>query len=383
MFDFNEIVNTLLLEADPVTGPDKEATPEEKNTASDTIKKSPWFQKIIAKHAELKYGQIDDKLQDSIIQVALTQYPTDTDILRIFGGIRVYDTLVQILNTRKSGTAKVAYINEPDFAKNGDLIANKIASLQPGKWGVTDPENVKRYERVKGSIDKQAAIALNTYNNLSIFDATQQIVKRRTDLLSRIANLKNPSQPFAKVITDIFQSPEQYLSGQKAVSTDFSDLVDGLYVKDIINIAVAAKDFYATELDTLKNSTAVDRNTYRKRGEGGRFVKAPVTPETQRRLKEIKQNTQAYLNFINNKPVQYNVITKKGTETGEVKTTEPGAYTIGKIQEIETPEAVALISALRSIAQYDRTKPGVSQRMAGAQQALQGVAAFGGAKLYT
>lgn len=424
MLDFDKIVNSLLLEQESNTEP----TPQETTNSIETIKKQPWFAILKNKHATLRFSKIDDTLENDIIQTSLRNYLTEIDIQRVISGVRILDALEQIFNTRKAGTNKVSYINTPEFAEAGTKIANAINSYtKADQWRIVDAEVKKQYDKAKGTIDKQASIALDTYNNLSILEGVIQIVKRRTDVLSRAMNLKSITQPFASVITDIFKFPEQYLSGQKAISTDFSEMVDKLYASDIINIAVKAKDLYAAEIANLElsaqtasgtntNAAEIARNAVgfesktfsditgdiiyeystletAKQGinKATKVTKRAINWATDPKYREkynnlkkkIKQDTQNYLNFITNKPVQYKATTIDGEVSGEVKTTAPNLYTIGKIKNIETPEAIALITALRSIAQYNRTKPGTGERMAGAQQALQGVASFAGAKLYT
>jgi hypothetical protein len=424
MLDFDKLVDSFLLEQDL----DAEPTPQEATNSIETIKKQPWFTTLKNKHAALQFTKIDDVLENDIIQTSLRNYLTEIDIQRVIGGVRILDTLEQIFNTRKTGTNKVGYVNTPEFTESGAKIAATINSYtRADQWKIVDAEVKKQYDKAKGTLDKQASIALDTYNNLSIIEGVIQIVKRRTDILSRAMNLKSVTQPFANVITDIFKFPEQYLSGQKAISTDFSEMVDKLYASDLINIAVKAKDFYAAEIANLELSAQTTSETNTNAGEiarnavgfesktfcdiasdilheynalettkqqinkAAKVTKRAINWATDPKYREkynslkkkIKQDTQNYLNFITNKPVQYKATTIDGEESGDVKTTAPNLYTIGKIKNIETPEAIALITALRGVAQYDRTKPGVGERMAGAQQALQGVASFAGAKLYT
>jgi hypothetical protein len=420
MLDFKQLVDGLLLESDPSD-----------DGVVANIKKSEWFNDIVKKHAALKLPDVANQIDD-IIKTSLTGYITEDAVRRVISGVRILDVLRRLFNNKqvKGRIDDTQYASTPEFAEAGKKLASQINTYtKSSQWTILDPEVNKQYEKAKGALDKQAAIALNTYNNLSILEATIQIVKRRTDIFSRVLNLKSPTQPFVGVITDIFKTPEQYLSGQKAVSTDFSEMVDKLYVSDIVNIAIAAKDFYASEMASLKLANTNEPNTQDKENaqltgniaamgdsidssnfnnlilnelgvfdtlkqgvqKAGKNIsnakKLLTDPKLKQRydsLKKLaKQNVEAYFNFISNKPVQYKLTDTNGRETGEVKTTEPGAYTIGKIQNIETTEAVALINSLRSVAQYDRTKPGTGERMAGAQQALQGVAAFGGAKLYT
>jgi hypothetical protein len=99
-----------------------------------------------------------------------------------------------------------------------------------------------------------AAVALQTFNNLSVLETVKQIVKRRTNILDRLANFKSLTQPFTNLITDIFKTPEPYSSGAKKVTSDFFNVVDSMYITSIIETAVAAKDFFKADVASKKVS---------------------------------------------------------------------------------------------------------------------------------
>lgn len=116
--------------------------------------------------------------------------------------------------------------------------------------------------------------------------------------------------------------------------------------------------------------------------QGERLAQDPEYRQRYEDLKKrLKQDQANYDAFLNGKPIQYKKIdptTKK--ETNETGTAGP--YTVRTITEMETPEAVELITALRAIAEYVRKGVGVGQRIQGANQALQGIWGMSGQKLY-
>lgn len=94
-------------------------------------------------------------------------------------------------------------------------------------------------------INALGQIAFNTIENLTIVDAVQEIVKRRTDAVRRLTALKSISKPFGNLIHDIFNFTSQYITGQNPITSDFAEIVDGnLYIGKILMIAVLSRQLF-------------------------------------------------------------------------------------------------------------------------------------------
>jgi hypothetical protein len=137
---------------------------------------------------------------------------------------------------------------------NSPLIKSKL-NLNPttrNQWDLTNKSVIDLKNRSEKLAGQRGADTLQSeYGNDSVINAVQEIVKKRISFFTRIAKLKNPSAPFTNLILDVFKYPEQYDSGAKKFTSDF-EAVDKLYISDLIKIAKAAKQFYASEIANLK-----------------------------------------------------------------------------------------------------------------------------------
>jgi len=467
MFDFNNLVsNTLLKEQNqtPVV-PD-------------------WLKNIIKKHSEI-YSDIKDTRLESLFNIANKRpRPSAADLRNDIDAIRIIDILKRLADAMdqipRTYEEFLNGLNDVKIAQMGVNINNEINSITAqtkANWSIKDITISNQYKIARADADKAAAAALSTYNSKSILEATKQIITKRTNLWDRIGKLKSPTQPFTNLITDIFRFPKEYMSGSKKVTSDFQEIVDGLYVQNLFRVGLAAKEFFAAELANLKMTSNTqlslkgetpEEMAKRIRANVGRSQagnqssrysqwsqnagRAPSTssqwtgvqgtttpsgpgrttttydnlnyfeqlvnsilineigvlstisqgvqrgakllqqgerlaqdPEYRRRYedlkKRLKQDQANYDAFLTGKPIQYKKIdptTQK--ETNETGTAGP--YTVGTITNMETPEAVELITALRAIAEYVRKGVGTGERIQGAKQALQSIWDLSGHKLY-
>lgn len=411
MFNFNEIVDTLLLEEPAV--PATTGTPA---TVTNTSKQ--WINDLIKKYNELYSSKGDTAKAEDLVKLwplVKKGYITDSEIVSI--GIeraKLLDVLRQIFNSSPFKTKKPStyeeLINVDDNVATS--IVDKIKNIKSAsEWSILDGDVSRAYNTAVQGADRAGAVALETYNQLTIFNTVQEMVKRRTNVYDRISALKSPTAPFKALLSDIFKTPEQYLSGQKKITSDWSNIVDGVYVTTICNIALNTKNLFQSLLQSppqqnTDNKQLIARNV---RANVGRsqaasrtsnftnFSQQPVnasleyfsqlvehilteqnapTSATQP-VKDYTKDESAYTNFYVNGILPADIISSKDENNKQI------VYNIKKISELVTPEAQKLIASLRNIAHYEKQKPGAGERIAGAQQALQGIASFAGAKLYT
>jgi len=474
MFNFNELVNNFLVELGPAPVPTPAATSNPE-----------WFKNIVTVYNKLYKSKGDEVKEDDLDKLwpLITKgYITDGEIINI--GIeraKILDVLKQVYNTFTSTKPKsIEDLKTADVTKITNII-NKLNTYKlPDDWGIGDGNVLRAYNIAKSGADKASAVALETFNQLTIFNTVQEIVKRRTNAFDRISVLKSPTTPFKSLLQDIFNTPEQYLSGQKKITSDWNDIVDGLYVTTICNIALNTKDLFvslvqpstpeevADEKELLQNvptdqelqqgpqpkvndtyqskrvlykmipisgkpvwhkfnkntkkfspitrnlaksitkrwqakqaqpvnssletftnlveSILIEVNTGPGTMQGGNQTYTPTaapatptttTPATPTTTKDYTEDKTAYTNFYLNGILPNDVSNSKDENNKQY------IYNIKKISELITPEAQKLIASLRNISHYEKKGAGAGERIAGAQQALQGVAAFGGAQLYT
>ena len=465
MYNFNELVDSLLLEnpaattAPATTAPATTApatTAPAAATVTTTTSNTQWINELIKKYNELYSSKGDIVKEEDLAKLwplVVKDYITDDEIISI--GIeraKILDILKEIYNsfTGKKPNDFVDLVNNADAKKTTDIVNRLKAVKTPEDWSMKNGDVIRAYNIARSGADRASAVALETFNQSTIFNTVQEIVKRRTNAFDAISVLKSPTTPFKSLLQDIFKVPEQYLSGQKKITSDWSNIVDGLYVTTICNIALATKDLYRSlikppeevpepqvapdgKLIIKTKKTPIDGdvvvvnkgkpNQKEYMYEKGKWVSYNETTKTwdtdvKRSASRAyqRQNVNASLNIfadlvnsvlleneavatsVQPQPVQAKDYSKdeaaytnfylNGTLPDDVAKSKdvngkPVIYNIKTISELITPEAQKLIASLRNIAHYEKQKPGTGERMAGAQQALQGVASFAGAKLYT
>jgi hypothetical protein len=446
MFEFTDIVSDILLEAEPQSQgtPTGSSPPTGDQTVNNPAFVPPqWLKDIITHHKTLGLSDVTSEL-DKIIELAFRQIQNriaDKQVESVYDGVRVLDAIERFKKIAspdqviKGGELGKQLIVDTQHQDIGKKIADEIKTYQNSQqWVPRDPAISEAWGKLLQGQDKMAAVALQTFNNLSVLETVKQIVKRRTNILDRLANFKSLTQPFTNLITDIFKTPEPYSSGAKKVTSDFLNVVDSMYITSIIETAVAAKEFFKADVaskkvnpeqaddqnqtnnqnqqqtqtnnlinpnqefsdslnlfDTYINSILVNevgvlrtaanaigrgiQQAGKAIGKRGRLAQAG--PEVQQRYQQFKEklkNDQAnYDAFLNGKAIQYKVVDPNtGQESSNLGTAGP--YTIGVISKIETTEAKNLVNALKKIAQYTRKGIGLGQavsKTAGALGALR------------
>ena len=246
---------------------------------------------------------------------------------------RLYDIFATIRNQTSYNGALDAnsFLANSSVTVAGNGFANAIKNSPD--WEVTGITKTA-YDSLINERDLLAKAALETYYSLSILNAVNQIVKKRSDAFTRIASLRNPfTSGFAKLIEDALLNPEQYASGNKKVTNDFKEIVDDLYFKQILQVGITAKTLFLK----IFGQTTINNTDYK--------------------------------NFLQN-----NVMAPQSGQKPD--------YTIKGIDDMSTEESLDLIEALRSIALYERKKAGRGERLKYASQAVGALANFGGASLY-
>lgn len=259
MSSFNNIVADILFEQ-PQQAPAQTA---QQAPAPATQKPPQWLQRIITKHNQLGLGNIDDQTYLKAVNVAFRPNQNrlaDKELESVYDAARIVDVIEQYKEATKNAKTfdnKILYSTDPEYLKAGDAIASRIEQITSSdNWKPETPIVSSVYYKLQDTYDKMGAVALATFDSKSILETVVEIVKRRTNIFDRISNLKSPTQPFANLIVDIFRYPDEYMSGQKKVSSDFSRIVDNLYVTNLFQIGKATKDFYATQITKLKTDPA-------------------------------------------------------------------------------------------------------------------------------
>jgi hypothetical protein len=427
-----------------------------------------WLNDIIKQHDNLfKTNISENDLQTAFNKsgpgyVAQQEIPNIQSFIRV---IAVLNNLYKNSKTNKPSDLTTFYntfgdINDPKATQN--ILTDTIKKFNDkSDWTIAkfDSDLADIYDKWLGVADQQAKVALQTYNNDYILPATQKIITKRTSFFDRIARLKSPTQPFTNLIVDVFKYPEEYISGTRKVTQDFPDIVDNLYITNLFNVGLAAKNFFAAEITRLKvenntnntqnnpppqqqtnqqqrqlnqQQTTAGRNAPRVSPPGSRGPRPTPTPSgappvpgqiqtaglnlfdtylnsvliqegpvgqavqflrnvggatKAASLSPIKQFPEVFkrvfkdnanlMNFVTGRPVQYKRIDANGKEISGPNgtgTTDPENYIIGNISKMETTEAVELIKALRSIAEYTRKGIGAGERLKYGQQALGALA---------
>lgn len=399
MYNFDKFVNSVLTEQEPVPA------------ADTTISNPQWVKNIVNKYNELYSSKGDSVREEDVAKLwplVVKGYITDNEIISI--GIeraKILDILKQIYATFSNKPKSFDELKKADEKTISSIIDKIKATKTPEAWNIEDGNVIRAYNIARAGADRASAVALETFNQSTIFNTIQEMVKRRTNAFDAISHLKSPTTPFKSLLQDIFKTPEQYLSGQKKITSDWNNIIDGLYVTAICNIALNTKDLFQSLVQPPKQETtntvdkaAIARNVRAnvdksqaasKTSNFANFSQQPVNAsleyfsqlveqvllEQTSPVKDYTKDETAYNNFYINGTLPVDIPASKD-ENGK-----PVVYNIKKISELVTPEAQKLIASLRSIAHYEKAKPGAGERLAGAQQALQGVASFAGAKLYT
>jgi len=442
MFNFTDIVSDVLLEQ---VNPSLPA----------------WFNRILEKYDKLNFTDIkitnnDSVLSDIYTKVAGKPNVAQQDIRENIQFVGIYDLLrrlyTETTDKNKAKTwndFKTQLVNGSNVSRYEQICNNDWSLIQnlteenKSDWPIQNVQVKNAYDAATKEIANLGEKPLQgdtTLKNNNVIGAVQEIVNRRIGLFTRIGKLKNPKRPFNNLIQDIFKTPELYLSGSKKYSSDF-EAIDELYIKDLINIALAAKNFYASEIAKLKlpqletsslNSfdcfvanilkeetppwlqgpsavqgqqqtppqPTVDRAQLlrnmaqnRRAIRSSRYNEPPIqqqNPQNQQQLQRLQK--QLYdvalddisnrINFLAGKPVNYKLVDIQGKETEEQQTTDPKMYTVGNIMQNPSNEAKRLIEELGKIAQYTKKKAGAGERLKSFGQAASALMGFSGQSLY-
>jgi hypothetical protein len=437
MFNFDEIVNNFLVEEDPAPV----GTP-----LTSTNLPVP-LQEFLTKYKQFfPTENLDENkfnsLIDGIYGIKDITYLTGAKIKPFLKNIRIFDVIYKIIVNSKIKTKDSLFATkEEDLRK---IITTIVGNKNGKTWPVPeslDPKVQTAYNELTGEANKLGTVAFATLNEKTILGAVQEIVVRRSNAFTSVMALQRPSAPFAGLLEKIFLTPEKYIAGQAEVTDDFKEVVDDLYIEKLFNIALQTKELYKslvkppeivaepeitptgdvsfiTKKTPVKGDKVVTKNSKKRYMFNGKnwlvwngksyiltskqqsvgaqqaFNRQPVnsglelfaslveqilfetpTPAASTPSKDYTADNTTYTNFF-----------KLGTLPDEFSKGSDGKqkiFNVKTISELGTPESENLINSLQGIAQYTKSKDGVIAKTAAATQALQGVAAFGGAKLYT
>lgn len=356
MVNFRQLVESLLLEAYTagVFFPEKFGAVIKKY--NDNAKIPPNNLPTIDSDAEIK--KFYDEVKGNSISVSTDNLYPYLDFLNIMCHLVQSVPLSGNKTDFNSFATEVNKLSELKISGVIDTTTTDIISKPPA----THPK-IGAY--LKNLQTRGADALISEYGNNFVIVAVQQIVKKRIDFFTRLSKLKSPVTPFTNLIYDVFRYPLEYKSGAKKFTSDFKE-VDGFYIRDLIDIALAARDFYGAEITGLKTE-----------GTG-------VSPDSilETAISNNSNSIAGKIAFLSGQPMKYKKVDNAGKEIDPEIELENTNYTVNAIMRIKTTEAQKLVGLLSKFAEYERTKPGAGERLKYATQAASSIAGFGGAKLY-
>jgi hypothetical protein len=405
-----------------------------------------WFQKVIDKHKEIFGIDITDEDVFDFFELLDDAKISEAEGLKNYNKIKILDFMKVFYDTMNP---KPKDVNEfKTFLTNNTNFVNlpivkrilSLNSITKNQWELNNKNIIDLKNRSEKLAGQRGADALQSeYGDDFIIPAVQKIIKKRIDFFTRIAKLKSPTTPFVNLISDVFKNPEQYESGAKKITSDF-EAVDKFYIDNLIEIAKAAKQFYAAELTNLKlaptqlenfilwvddilneasipssyeaalarssktpvqpsqpttpsrPATVVDKNQIikniaanKKAIQSSNFGNKQVSPQVIKDTKQKElQDTNNRILYLSGKPIKYKkfkiINPNKIQETDKEITVTP--LTVSQILQLKTPESNALSQALSKVAEYSKSRTGAGERFQQLGQLGSNIAAAGGAKLY-
>jgi len=409
MVNFDTLVQNILLNEAVVGVPD-------------------WFNTLLVKHKELFSVDITDEDLNDFFNLLDDTRISETEGLKDLNKIRILDLMKTFYD---SMSPKPKDLNEfkTNITDNSDKFKNKISNIltlnksNRLNWKMSNSKIIELKQRSKKLAGQKGADTLmGEYGNDFIIPAVQKIVKKRVDFFTRVLNFKSPTTPFTNLITDVFKYPLQYKSGAKKYTSDFEE-VDKFYIDNLIEIALAAQDFYVKEMTQLKlakqnnaglnlfelivgqilneqtpGSVSIGRggetttssglvvpSSYKPSDEKPTTTQPVEIPkEVINKLKEeilSEQQIPNKINFYLGKSIDYNLTNPEtGENTDKVLQTVPGNYKVNQLQK--NPNAKTLIQSLTRVAEYTKKKPGAGERMKQLGNAADATLAAMGVKLY-
>jgi hypothetical protein len=387
-----------------------------------------WFNGLLNKHKELFGVDVTDEDLNDFFNLLDDTRISEVEGLKDLNKIRILDIMKNFYDSMESPKPENLNNFKTAITNNSDKFKNKISKfLTLNKsnrlsWVISNSKikDLKaRSEKLAGQ--KGADTLIGEYGNDFIIPAVQKIVKKRIDFFTRVLRFKSPTTPFTNLITDVFKYPLQYKSGAKKYTSDFEE-VDKFYIDNLIEIALAAQDFYVSEITQLKltqqdnaglnlfelmvgqilNEQTPSSTSFRG-GEtttaGGLVVPSsykpteekPTTTQSTEIPKEVinklkeevlsEQQIPNKINFYLGKSINYNLTDpQSGEDTDKVLQTIPANYKINQLQK--NPRAKTLIQLLSQVGEYTKKKPGAGERMKQLGSAADATLAAMGVKLY-
>ena len=389
-----------------------------------------WFQKIVDKHRELFGIDVTDEDVTDFFNLLDDTKISETEGLKNYNKIRILDvmkTFYDAMNPKPKDTNefKSLLTSNTNFANLP--FVKKVLLLNPttkNQWELTNKNIADLKVRSETSAGQKGADALQSeYGSDFIIPAVQKIINKRIGFFTRVAKLKSPTTPFANLISDVFKNPEQYESGAKRFTSDF-EAVDKFYIDNLIEIAKAAKQFYASEMARIKLSPeqlggflesftlwvddilneapltsalqaglarasqiasqpiqqTADKSQVLKNIEASRsarqtsnFNNKQISPQVTKDLKQKElQDIPNRILYFSGQPIKFKkfkvVNPNKVQETDKEITITP--LKVSQISQLKTPEATALTQALSKVAEYSKSRMGTGELIKKTGQAL-------------
>lgn len=358
MLDFEKLVSILLCES------------EVSNALGVFTKKIPGV-------TEQDLTQIYNLLASSDRYIAgekweeyLESTPIFNAIIEAGGGS--YQKVRDLIKTNNIKNIEEFYNNINSALISTPAILNKVKPLDQGfDTKVLLPDVKSTYDKAFKQRTKSVLVQ-NVYPTLlndTVVDSILKIFENRLTGLERFnikmnmlgSKITDKRTPLLEaLIKDIFTNIQSYSAGKKPANTDISNVLSGINIsyEDFVQLGTYIEELYKLKLAAKFPNYNTGINNVQKEA----YDKS-LTPEN-------------IYNFAKNGILHF-FIPGKGLQKSNV------VYNLKQIESENTKPGNEIIKIIKSISSGIREKEGFSQKVAAATSALQGVASFAGAKLYT
>lgn len=249
---FSDIVNELLLEADS-----KDSIVSELNAKASKDVKKTYITKDPRQLVDMFFVQQGGAWSSKPTWSGSVQKKNLDDVTAKYvdAGANTYNALATKPTVKVNTIDELAKLAAND--KDALDIINKFLTTDIDQYQCTSP-----ILRKLSDVDRISEIALEQFNNDTIYGAIYKMIQRRAGVLSAAVNTNN--------LNNILYTPEQYITGERQVPELFANTLSdsNLYVKELLQIALTAKAYfqYLLKQNNVTTSTNNDLISFIKDG---------------------------------------------------------------------------------------------------------------------
>jgi hypothetical protein len=263
MFNFNAIVDTIILEAQANT------------KLGQVISNPPFLGLFDVYKATFGIDLANDPNLETALNLVLTsgQRIASRDVLApaipimdAFEGVHTY-LVGQNSYNLKTKTDLDSFLEEIQTAKNNSTDWSKIESIvntaitniknvqtsDPLDYRPSSPKTAAAHRTLTSEFDKLSQTAVEQLGRDTIQNAIQKIITKRVSVSNRILAGKGIRKPFqSTLLIPLFDYYKNYTTGggiiYDKIPGDFKDAVDQLSIDKIINVAILSGEYYLSLL---------------------------------------------------------------------------------------------------------------------------------------